>query len=143
MNFVADLLMCEVSFPRKFTNFLRREGLSKEQVKKISAFVQLSCYSTLKITAKQQMESNLGSLMGLPTELLKNVLLIFHGTDVYDKDNVTKIKSGAEIRLEAIIKIAKYAFEDNDDLPKKIKTFGDDIILYAEYANRAHYSIDS
>ena len=130
MSFVGDLLMCEVNFPKKFTKFLTREGLSKEQVKKMSAFVQISCYSTLKIIAKQKMQSNLGSLMGLPTELLKNVLDIFHGKD-------------AEVRLTSIIKIAKFAYDtDNDALPKKIKTFGQNVILYAECANKTHYSIN-
>ena len=128
---VGDLLMLDTSFPKKFTSFFKKEGLAKEQVKKLAAFVQLPCFPTLSVAQSQIMQNSLGSLFGMPIEQVKNLLNLFHG-------------EGADVRLEAIIKIASsISFEEEDkDLSKNIKTFGENVILYAESANRAHYSIN-
>ena len=142
-SFLGDLLMMETSFPKKFHNFLEKEGLSKEQCKKVAAFVQLSTFSTLKLPVKATVQGSFAALMGLPTELIKNILNIFHGQDEFSKEDPSKhIKIGAEIRLEAVMNLAKFAFEDNQELPEQIKQFGMNIILYQAAANKTHSSVD-
>ena len=78
------------------------------------------------------MVSSLGALLACPMDVIRNCMDIFHGKD-------EKQKTGAVVRLEAIINLAKFGYEDNHDLPSQIKAFGENIIIYEEFANRAHY----
>ena len=87
------------------------------------------------------MVSSLGALLGVPMMVIRNILNIFHAKDVFD-NKLRKIKTGADVRLEAIINLAKFGHEDNHDLPAQIRAFGQNIILYEEFANQTHYSIN-
>lgn len=84
------------------------------------------------------MVSSLGALLACPMDVIRNIMDIFHGKDEFD-NKLRKTKTGAVVRLEAIINLAKFGYEDNHDLPSQIKAFGENIIIYEEFANRAHY----
>ena len=81
------------------------------------------------------MVSSLGALLACPMDVIRNIMDIWHDK----KSELRKTKTGAVVRLEAIINLAKFGYEDNHDLPSQIKAFGENIIIYEEFANRAHY----